>query len=498
LRPQGEILVIGSGGGRDILTGLLFKQTRLTAVEVNGNIMKTLNQTFADFSGHLDRDPRIHFVVDEGRHFVESSSETYDMIQASLVDSAAATAAGAYSFVENGLYTEEAWALFLRRLKPHGVLTFSRWYFGVSERPVEIYRTLALAAVSLKKLGIQDPTHHILLVRGMAYAESHERLATILVSPDPFSVEDLRKLAEVCRANFFEVAFSSEKSIDPFFAEIIRNPEGPQIREFPYDITAPTDDRPFFFFQHKIRHHWNHFWKTDLGFSSFNTPAISALIILILLTSVLCAFLIFAPVAWLQYRKRWKTNGKGPSWIFPSYFALIGLAFMFVEIAWMQRLGLYLGHPTYGFTVSLAGILVFSGLGSWMCEKEIFHKARVYALPLLAGALILINLASVALLKNYVGDSPVERIILALALTAPAAFLMGMAFPLGMHAVQKSGDSRSSWYWACNGATSVLGAVLAMTFSFSEGIQATLFLGIGLYACAAGLYAAMRLPLSTH
>ena len=163
--PKGSALVVGVGGGRDVLSALHFGATKVTGVEINTNILETLNGRFGDFTGHLDRDPRVRFVNDEARSFIARNDERFDVIQISLIDTWAATAAGAFVLSENSLYTVEAWDIFLSHLSPRGLLSVSRWSF--SDRPGEVYRMIALATAALQRRGVADPRAHMAIVRSI-------------------------------------------------------------------------------------------------------------------------------------------------------------------------------------------------------------------------------------------------------------------------------------------------------------------------------------------
>jgi hypothetical protein len=482
LAPPGEVAIIGPGGGRDVLMALSFGQKSIDAVEVNGNIVAALNKTFGEFSGHLDRMPGLRFIVDDGRSYIEHGNRRYDVIQASLVDTVAATAAGAYAFTENGLYTREAWQSYLRHLAPRGILTFSRWYLGVAPWPVELYRTSVLAAAALRAEGIAEPERHILIAATRPHDESPtERLATILVSRSPFEVADLRKLQTICAGLRCDVVFSSVGGTDALLRDLILG-KAP-LDQFPLDVSAPTDDRPFFFFHALPSRLFTA--EPGAGYSQFNSPAIRILAFLMVGSILLGAGLVLVPPLWLAAQGAWAGTASSHAVATPLYFAGIGAAFMFVEIALIQRLSLYLGHPTYGFTVVLFGLLFFTAMGSafYQGRKAIYTRPwRLFAL--LAVLLACCEAVSAWLLGSQAGASAAARILLALAVMLPPAFLMGAAFPLGMDRVQQAGDPRAAWYWAINGALSVIAAVAAMVTSFCWGISTTFWIGIGLYLVA--------------
>jgi hypothetical protein len=197
LRGDRNVLIIGAGGGRDVLSALAFGARSVTAVDINKDIIRTVNHRFGDFTGHLDRDPRVRFVNDEARSFVARSTDQFGTIQISLIDTWAATAAGAFVLSENSLYTVEAWTTFLRHLADDGLLSVSRWYFR--DRPAEMYRTTTLAVEALRAIGVADPRSHIAVVRNMRPAnaspwDTPDGVGTILVSRRPFTSAELDTL----------------------------------------------------------------------------------------------------------------------------------------------------------------------------------------------------------------------------------------------------------------------------------------------------------------
>ncbi len=249
LKKNADVLVIGVGGGRDLLAALAFEQKSVLGVELNGNILRTLTGRFGDFTGHLERNPKVRLVNDEARNYISKTNEHFDIIQASMIDTWAATTAGAFVLAENSLYTSEAWTNFLNHLKPHGLLTMSRWYTG--DRPAEVYRLVTLARESLGRIGVKEPRKHIAII---AFNESRgpgvAGVATILVSRDPFSERDVESLEGFARRLDFQVLLSPRAALDPTL-ERLAGASAPELRAildaFPLDISAPTDDRPFFF-----------------------------------------------------------------------------------------------------------------------------------------------------------------------------------------------------------------------------------------------------------
>ena len=246
LRPSSSVVVVGTGGGRDILSALVFDQRAVTGVEINPSILELVNGRFGDFTGHLDRDPRVRFVNDEARSYLARMREPVDIIQISLIDTWAATASGAFVLTENSLYTLEAWTNFLNRLTPRGVLSVSRWYYA--DRPGEVYRSAVLAATTLQKMGVKRPGDHFVIVRARPTPtkDAPDGIGTILVSPEPFSAADLDTLDEVAARLQFEVVQSPRISRDETFAAIAERPAADgAARRLPagHQRTRPTTAR---------------------------------------------------------------------------------------------------------------------------------------------------------------------------------------------------------------------------------------------------------------
>src|SRR5437899_5630862 len=243
LRNPTSVLVIGIGGGRDILTSLAFGQRHVTGVEINPDILRLLTRRFGQYSGSLQNNPDVTLVHDEARSYVARSLESFGIIQASLIDTWAATSAGAYVLTENGLYTKEAWLTFLTHLTPDGILTMSRWYYQA--QPAEILRLAALATASLMDIGVADPRQHVIIVR-------NQDVATIMVAKRPFSAADIDAVTKISKAMEFQPVLTPRFAERPVF-EAISTPGQYEhlIRTYPLNIEAPTDDSPFFF--HMLR-----------------------------------------------------------------------------------------------------------------------------------------------------------------------------------------------------------------------------------------------------
>ena len=463
LRNPTSVLVIGIGGGRDILTSLAFGQRHVTGVEINPDILRLLTRRFGQYSGSLQNNPDVTLVHDEARSYVARSLESYGIIQASLIDTWAATSAGAYVLTENGLYTKEAWLTFLTHLTPDGILTMSRWYYEA--QPAEILRLAALATASLMDIGVADPRQHVIIVR-------NQDVATIMVAKRPFSAADIDTVTKISKAMEFQPVLTPRFAERPEF-EAISTPGQYEhlIRTYPLNIEAPTDDSPFFF--HMLRAGDLLKRSTFQGMNQLNLRAVNVLGRSLAIVSGLSAIAIIAP---LVFRRKVR---EARSIRLMIYFAAIGLAFMMVEIGQLERLIVFLGHPIYGLTVVLFVLLLASSCGSFYSSRM---RPWMWLLPVALAAFIF---ASPSVTYQLTAASTPVRIAVSALLLFPSGFFMGMAFPLGISkAVSVNEGAPTAWYWGVNGAFSVISSVLAVAVAVFWGVTVTLLVGLGAYILA--------------
>jgi len=485
IRPDSRVLVVGVGGGRDILSALYFGQRSVTGVELNEDILKTLNRRFGDFTGHLDRNPRVTFINDEARAYAARTHETFDVIQASLTDTWAATAAGAFVLSENSLYTVEAFGTFLDRLTPHGILTVSRWY--QEDLPAEVYRLTALAMQALRDHGITRPRDHIFLATQIlprvpgwltpAMLPPGVGTSTILVSKAPFSGADVDRLEQLCREMKFRVTLSPRSTADPLLARMADAADlNAFAQAFPLDISPPRDDRPFFFYLFRARDLASWF-KTE-GMNDRNRLAIFTLAALLVVICTLTVVCILVPL-WLRGQPG-VLRGALP---LVAFFACIGFGFMTLETAQMQRLIIFLGHPSYGLSVVLLSLLLASGLGSYTTQGVDTRGGRIRLVGLL-GVLFTTGLATPVVTRVFAPTPLAVHILVSIVLLFPMGFFMGMAFPLGMKVAQARVTELTPWLWGINGAASVCASVIAIIVAMNAGVSVTFWAGAAFYVLA--------------
>ncbi len=479
LRPDARVLIIGAGGGRDVLAALAFDQKSVVAVELNPLILQLVNVGFGDFTGHLDRNPRVKFVNDEARSYIARQKESYDVIQASFIDTWAATAAGAWVLAENSLYTVDAWKIFLSHLSEKGILTYSRWYYR--DRPAEIYRIVSLASEALRQCGAEDPRRHLALVRLME-SNGPTGLGTILVSKAPFSEHDLDLLEETARKLRYEIAFSPRASIDPMFDSLSGKGRPVNIySSYDLNVKPPTDDSPFFFNMLRFGDVFNApLWREN--FATFNLRGVFVLEVLLAIVAALTISCIGIPLLITTEKSLLKGSSS-----FLVYFAMIGFGFMFIEISQIQRLSVFLGHPTYALSVALFTLLLSSGLGSYLTKSPITPFGWI-RWSLLLVSLLLFGAITPSVTAAFQASTTPVRLAVSIILLFPLGVFMGMPFPAGMSHAARKAPLLTPWFWGVNGATSVCGSVLAIAIALGSGISTSYWVGFLCYFCAFAAY----------
>lgn len=487
LRRWASVLVVGVGGGRDILSAFLFGQAAVTGIELNEEIVRAVDGRFGDFTGHLGDDPRVRLVVGEARSAIGRMDERFDIIQISLVDTWAATSAGAFVLAEHALYTVEAWKLLLSRLKPDGLLSVYRWH--ADDRPSEMYRLVGLAAAALAQIGVADARGHLAVVRNRVSGDGSgpDGVGTILVCRSPFTGRDLARLASICGDYAFECVLSPRAAADAVFEDMAAGRDvaawSDRLRR---DLSPPTDDRPFFFHLLRIGDLFRGVGEPGRGWDANQTAVfvLASVLLTVVALTVLCVVL---PLMVSADRGAVSRAGR-----LVWYFACIGLDFMLIEVAQMQRLIIFLGQPTYGLSVVLFGLLLSSGIGSLATDGVAPGQLRPAALKRLATLLLAVGavgLSTPVVLERMATAPGWQRVAVALMGLFCLGVTMGCAFPLGMKAAQRHPEALAPWLWGVNGAMSICASVLAVVIALHSGISAAYWCRFGCYVLAAAALA---------
>jgi hypothetical protein len=484
-------LVIGPGGGRDLLAALVFGAERIDGVEINPIIVdRVMRDRFREFSGGIYDHPRVRITIDDGRSFVRRSPDRYDIIQASLVDTWAATAAGAYTLSENSLYTTEAFVDYLDHLTDDGVLSITRWVF-------DGLRLVSLAQEACAQRQC-DVASQLAIVQ-------HDRVATFLFKRSPFTESETAALRRLAQELGFTVLYAPDdrdraseaastanpprqwRTAPHDYARLILSPDREAFyRTYTQDIRPTSDDRPFFFHTTRLEHQF------DLAFGRGGLfgNGLSALLTLMGISGALVALFIVGPLA---------VTGRGllgsgwPRWL--SYFGCLGAGFMLIEIPLLQRFVLLLGHPVHSLTVTLFSLLLGTGLGSFASRaippERVASRLRLTLLWVVAVAVLASALLSTIIVA--VIDWPLSwRIALAVVMLVPAGAIMGVALPAGVRLLATRQETLVPWAWGMNGALSVLGSTTAVFVAMNWGFSVTFLAGAALYLAAALLVPANR------
>lgn len=513
MRPHANILILGTGGGRDILTALQAGNKKITGVEINPLTVKLMRRDLREFTGGIyDGYPGVEIVNDEGRNFLRRKDATvkYDLIQASLVDTWAATAAGAYALAENNLYTVEAFEDYLRHLSPGGVLAFSRWY---TNPPVEVLRVVSLAREALKRQdNTADPSAHVFVVCTDSI-DGRRTLSTTLVKRTPFTTDELDRLRAWAAEMNFPVVYAPDdaaRGVEPNeFHRLVSAQSAEFAADFPYELSAVYDDRPFFFDRVPLVS-----WAAHrLGVATSRVGAApmtlggQTLLAALIVSALFTALLLLLPVLSSLRQRRGaalsssssssassasepsslssagETRG-GRALLWVVYFASLGLGFIAIEIVLIQRFNLFFGYPVYSLTVVLFTMLLASGAGSYLAGRWGDARLLPRSLMLICAMGVLYTLALPALLRSLPGVSTPVRIVLGVVLVAPLGLLMGVPFPTGLRRAGREAKNLVAWGWAANGAASVFGSTLTMLVSMTYGFTVSFFLGTLAYVAA--------------
>jgi spermidine synthase len=495
LRPHGEFAIIGPGGGVDVLRAVANGSPSVTGIEINPIIATTIMRgRYADYSQHLYQRPDVHIHVTDGRSYLRSTSQHFDVVQMTLVDTWASTAAGAFALSENNLYTVEAFCEYFEHLKPDGMIAITRWEF---RHPREALRVVAVAMEALHRLGVANPARNF-IVASQGSLDEDGIPVVVLAKKTPFTAaEETAVIAHFDRYSELDPLYlPSQPENNPFCDLIASNDPYGFARSYAYNVAPVNDNAPFFFFTLKagqilgekgLREGID--WKVNLG----------VLVLLLVLGISLVAVLAFLvlPLA--------LKGGKARQSPLPLlYFIALGLGYILVEIAFIQRFVLFLGHPTYALTVVIFLLMLSSGSGSlfsrlWLPSTDLGWVPLVLVIVTLVADVFFLP----SRLAGLVGQAFGNRLLVSGVILIPLGFVMGMPFPTGLRALagvpapefpagHGASDNAVEWAWAMNAAASVLGSVLAMVIAIQFGLTVTLACGAVAYLLALVLMPALR------
>ncbi len=463
LADEPQVLVIGPGGGSDVVMAILAGSPRVTAVEMNPLIVEAV-RSFGDAAGNLYDHPKVDLVVEEGRNFIRRTDRRFDSIVLGFVDSWASVASGGLALTENYLYTREAIESYYDHLTDRGALTIIRW-------PSDVPRLVANAVSFLAERGmdVEQIGRHILAVSerkaGMTAAGPEPVETIFLLSRQPLTAQQTDALL----AGFDDahVVWSAHRPSEPAYADLFagRITFAEYTDSFETLATPVDDDHPFYFANDK----------------PVGIPPFAARLVAIPVGAVVgFAALLLIGSRLLDFR--------APRGRTIAYFAALGVGFIIVQVALIQRLILLLGHPIYTLVVILFTLLLAGGLGSRFAARfpaERIHKALGWILPGVTAMIVLAAFGLPAAVSAAIPLGQTERIVVAAAMVFPFGFLMGMPFPLGLrrHAEDEKGSPVSS-LWGINGVASVVGSIGGMMLAVAAGFTSVFLVGAACYAVA--------------
>lgn len=494
LLNEPNVCVIGAGGGSDVAQALVAGAHKVTAVEMNSQIIDLVRDELSEFAAGLYQRNDVEIIIDEGRSFLQTTPELFDIINISLLDSFSASAAGLYALNESHLYTIEAIEQALAKLRPTGLLSITRM---LKTPPRDSLKMLATITEALRSRGVTNPADHIIMIRSLA-------AATIVVSPRPLSESQIASARQFASRNSFDLVHLPGielKDINQFHIleepiyyesarQILSDEAESFYRNYAYNIRPATDDRPYFFDFFK--------WKSLpamarampgrwLPFSEWGYLVLVATLLQALCTS---AIFILLPL-WLAKPIKAIRSRKLPAVV---YFLLLGLAYMFLEMGFIQKMTLLIGHPVFGVAVTLLSFLLFSGFGSLASGRILLHGSRGTShgsrlIWIAVSAIIIIGIAEIIVMAFafdwLLGFSRPGRILLGVAITAPLAFFMGMPFPTALKQLHTHSGPLVPWAWGVNGFASVIGAVLGTCLAISLGFTTLTLIALAGYFLAA-------------
>ncbi len=483
LRPAAKTLVIGPGGGFDVLRSLTSGSKDVTAVEINPIIANTvMRDKFRKLSHDLYFRPEVHIFVEDGRSFVRRSKDKYQVLQATLVDTWASTAAGAFALSENNLYTTDAFRDYLNHLTDDGLMVFTRWGF---DPPRESLRLISLAMAALEDLGETQPWRHVMVVR-----EDTKNLAgwgaqdTVVIFRKPISNDDFTRARTAASHGQLQLIYlPGDQPVNPF-GQLLRSPDPEKFwASYAYDVSPVDDDRPFFFYTVQSGDVWKYVSQIKNAADYKINKAVPLLFDLMGVSLVATLIVLALPPLLLGTRLPVEKGLRG----FLLYFVCLGAGYIMIQVALIQKFVLFLGHPTYALTVIIFSMLISSGLGSFYSRRLIRGSDRNrLSVALLAVAATVSVLAFVAapISEFGVGWPLPLKMLVTVCLIAPAGFLMGIPFPTGLTRLEARYPQAVRWAWALNAAASVLGSAAAIFLAIYIGLRSTVLVGAGLYLCA--------------
>jgi spermidine synthase len=483
---KNDVLIVGTGGGEGLLKAKLNKFKNITGVEIDKNVISLMKNQFAQFSGNIYNMPGIKIINEEARGYITKCDKKFDLIEISMIDAYNSAASGSYALNETYLYTRESIKEFLLHLKDDGILSISRW---IITPPKDNLKILNICVDALKKTGVREAAEHIVFIRNI-------QAATLIISKSPLRTEEIAKAKEFCKTRLFDLIYYNkikESEINKyvklkypvyynFSKELLeKNNKKYIIDAYDFNIESASDNKPYFYNFFKLKT-LNYIFKNGLKKVPVTEWGYLLLIIILIPVLIISFLFIILPLFFIGKLEKAKRN---LNFNIISYFALIGLAYFFIEMPLIQKLILFLSHPAYSLSVIISGLLIFSGIGCYFSDKIFTPEKRILYSTILISFFTILNL----IFSNYIFacfytySDPI-RIMVTLVLLLPVGFFMGIPFPQGIKKVKLINKELVPWVWGINGFFSVISIITATIFAIIFGFQVVFITATGFYLLA--------------
>ncbi len=469
LGKKEKALIVGVGGGTGLLKVLLHNFEIIIGLELNKNVVSLMKNEFAEYSGNIYNNEKVQIINKEARGYIRNSNEKYDLIEISMLDTYNTASSGIYALNETYLYTVESIQDFYKHLDDEGILAITRW---VVNPPRDNLKLLNICISALENLEIKDIGKHIIFIRSI-------QATTLVISKKPISENQINILEEFCKIRLFDICYYDgiEKSETNKFIkldtpiyflaakQLLSENKHNFIKDYEFDIKTTSDNRPYFYniFKMKMLKYIRKYGTDKIPFTQWGYFTLVILLIPVLMISFI---LIVLPLFFIR-KKRNNLNGK-----IITYFGLIGIAFFFVEMPLIQKLILFLSHPTYSLSVIISAILIFSGIGSYFSDKIFPPKRRIfYASLIIISIIIFYSFCLDLILPIFMDQNEIIKICITIMFLMPLGFFMGIPFPQGLVRIKKTDTSRIAWAWGINGFFSVISIMLATILAILFGFK---------------------------
>ena len=496
LKRPDRVLVLGAGGGTAVLQGLQLGAKHIDAVELNPQVINLVMEKYGTYAGDIYHDGRVQVINAEVRGFLAAIDKRFDLIQVPILESFSASSTGLYSLSEDYLYTIEAFKQYLQHLVPGGYLVINRW---IKMPPRDTLKVMATVIEALKREGVKGIAQRLVLIRGW-------QTSALLIKNGSFTSDELSAVRIFCEQRSFDVSYLPDMSADevnrfnilskPYYylgtKELLGNAPDRFLDNYKFNLTPATDNQPFFFQFFR----WRSLREILSLYGKGGAPLIDTgyLVLVATLIQAITASLILILLPNYFYHRMHKRSDPMLSRSHVLvYFTALGLAFLFIEIAFIQKLMLFLHHPLYAVAVSLTAFLLFAGFGCAYTQglTNTDNDDAQFTSGIVMPATVILVICTLYLLTLdkafiYLIHLPdVVRIIISIIVIAPLAFCMGMPFPMGLSQLGQHAPDLISWAWGINGCASVISAVLASLIAMHFGFNIVIAIATLLYLMAA-------------